>query len=427
MKATSRARALVGNVKVILCVLIIAIAVVTVQTRSSVVYAQDLSALARLDPQGSSIKDKGMGLALDLALNQPVPYRIHFLDGPPRLIIDFREVDFGGASPVALDKAARVQDLSWGPFLAGWSRLVAVLDTPLALTSADEVRAADGSAVVRLRFTPTTAAAFSDAIATQGDPTAMADWSLPAPAVVDAPIRRQTGDRPLRVVLDPGHGGIDPGADAGKLTEAGLMLSFALELSDLLTRAGLQVELTRRTDVFVPLETRISVARAAGADVFLSLHAVAVAEGEATGATIYRLDESASDTATQKLAERHDRADLLAGIDLSGHDDEVAGVLMDLARLETQPRADRLAEKLAASIKGAGLKMHRRPVQGAAFSVLKSADIPSLLLETGFLSSEADRALLLDPAWRAQLQNAILIGLQGWAIDDAAEARLIRQ
>lgn len=427
MKAASRVRALVGNVNQLLRALSFGFAIAAFSQGSAGLKAQELSALARLNAQGSSLRDKGVGLALDLALSQPVPYRIHFLDGPPRLIIDFREVDFSGVSAPALDRAARVQTLSWGPFLAGWSRLVAVLDAPLSLTSAEEVRAADGSAVVRLRFAPTTPAAFRARIAAQGDLDAEGDWSLPKAAKVDAPIRRQTGDRPLRVVLDPGHGGIDPGAEAGKITEARLMLTFALELSDLLTRAGLQVELTRRTDVFVPLETRVSVARAAGADVFLSLHADAVTEGEATGATIYRLDEMSSDAASAQLAERHDRADLLAGIDLSGNDDEVAGVLMDLARAETQPRADRLAERLVTAITGAGLKMHRHPIQGAAFSVLKSADIPSLLMETGFLSSEQDRARLLDPVWRAQLQEAILTALQEWTIDDAAEARRIRQ
>lgn len=427
MKASSRVRALVGNVNQFLRVLTIGFAIAYLPHGFTALQAQELSALAKLNAQGSSLTDKGVGLALDLALTQPVPYRVHFLDGPPRLIIDFREVDFGSVSPQMLDGSARVLNLSWGPFLTGWSRLVAVLDTPLSLTSAEEVRAADGSAVVRLRLAPTTPAAFRERIAAQGDLDTEVGWSLPKTAKVDAPIRRQTGERPLRVVLDPGHGGIDPGAEAGKLTEASLMLTFALELSDLLNRAGLQVELTRRTDVFVPLETRVSVARAAGADVFLSLHADAVTEGEATGATIYRLDEMSSDAASLQLAERHDRADLLAGIDLSGNDDEVAGVLMDLARAETQPRADRLAERLVAAITGAGVKMHRHPIQGAAFSVLKSADIPSLLLETGFLSSEKDRVRLLDPAWRAKLQEAMLAALQGWAIDDAVEARRIRQ
>ncbi len=387
---------------------------------------QDLAALARPDIGQSRLANKGQGLEIDLALSQPVPYRISFLANPPRLIVDFREVDFAGSDPDAMGSAARVTDLSWGPFLAGWSRMVAVLDTPLVLKSAEESQQADGTARLRIVLEPTTPAAFGAAIAKTVGP-AGPDWALPPPAVVDAPIDRQAGDRPLRIVLDPGHGGIDPGAEADGKAEAREMLTFALELADVLKRAGISVELTRRADVFVPLETRISVARAAGADLFLSLHADALPEGEATGATIYRLDDQASDAASAQLAERHDRSDLLAGVDLSGQDDQVATVLMDLARRETQPRADRLAETLVKAMQAAKLDLHRRPIQSAAFSVLKSADIPSLLLELGFLSSEADRARLDDPVWRAAMQEAIRTALLEWAIADAAEARLLRQ
>lgn len=389
--------------------------------------AQDLTGLARLDPALSSVRDQGQGLAIDLALSQPVPYRVSFLDGPPRLIVDFREVDFAEAEAAAIDRADRVVTLGWGPFLAGWSRLVAVLDGPQRLASAEEVTGAEGRTLVRLRLAPTTPADFAAAVESTRHAADAAGWDFPAAAQLGAPLRRQTGEAPLKVVLDPGHGGIDPGAEAGRTTEAGIMLAFALELAETLRRGGITVELTRTEDVFVPLETRISLARAAGADVFLSLHADALAEGEATGATVYKLAEQASDAASALLAERHDRADLLAGIDLSGSDDEVATVLMDLARTETGPRADRLARALETAIKAEGLAMHRHPIQEAAFSVLKAADIPSLLLELGFLSSEKDRERLADPVWRAAMAAAILKALSAWAIADAAEARLLRQ
>jgi N-acetylmuramoyl-L-alanine amidase len=114
-------------------------------------------------------------------------------------------------------------------------------------------------------------------------------------------------------------------------------------------------------------------------------------------------------------------------VDLTRHDDEVAGVLMDLARTETQPRSERLAEAMKIAIGAADIKMHRQPRQSGAFSVLKAPDIPSVLLEIGFLSSAADRKRLADPEWRARTQRAILSALQAWAIADAAEARLIRQ
>lgn len=153
----------------------------------------------------------------------------------------------------------------------------------------------------------------------------------------------------------------------------------------------------------MPLETRISVARRAGAHVFISLHADALAEGQAQGATIYTLSDDASDEASKTLAERHGRDDLLAGIDLSAQDDLVATVLMDMARTETRPRIDRLAKALQSSIKSSELRMHRKPIQEAGFSVLKSPDIPSILLEVGFMSSARDLKRLNDAEWRVKM------------------------
>ncbi len=387
--------------------------------------ADDLSALARLDPAASRVVDDGAGIAIDLAISQAVPYRAFLLADPPRLVADFSVVEFGPSRPASLDRSARVTSLGWGPIREGWSRLVAGLDGPYRIASAEERVGETGEAEIRLRLAPEAADRF--AANTRSGVPEVARWALPEPVAVEAPKRRQTGAEPLVVVLDPGHGGIDPGAEAGEVVEAELMLGFARELAEVLRRGGMEVALTREEDVFVPLETRISVARAAGADVFLSLHADALAEGEATGATVYLLADAASDNASAQLAERHDRADLLAGVDLAGQDDMVAAVMMEMARIETRPRADRLAGALVTAIKASGGRMHRHPIQEAAFSVLKSPDIPSILLEVGFLSSEADRRRLADPVWRAGFQEAILAALRAWAVADAAEARLIRQ
>ncbi len=203
---------------------------------------------------------------------------------------------------------------------------------------------------------------------------------------------------------------------------------FARELRDGLRRAGgFEVVLTRDDDVFVPLEARQSIARTAGADVFISLHADALAEGRASGATIYTLSETASDIASEKLAERHDRADLLAGVDLSDQDDVVAGVLMDLARTETAPRSDRLADALVAGLDQSIGNLHKRPRLEASFSVLKAADIPAVLIELGFMSSERDLDNLRDADWRARAAAGVRDALRAWVVADAAEASLLRQ
>ena len=382
--------------------------------------AQDLSALARLDPQSSSIGDTGQGIAVSLALSQPVPWRLRVLDAPPRLVLDVREVDWRGIGQVS-QASVRVTELRAGVFRPGWSRLVMEMTGPFLVDQA-EMRTTEGSARLVLRLEPASQGAFA-AKAALPEPE---DWAPPKAADLPKPERR--GDGPVVVVLDPGHGGIDPGAEREGLSEAELMLTFARELKETLLRAGgFTVILTRNEDVFVPLETRISIASAAGASVFRSLHADALAEGEAVGATIYTLAADASDAAAATLAERHDRDDLLSGVDLTGQDDLGAEVLMDMARTETLPRTQLLAETLRSAMEAAGLKMHRIPLQQAGFSVLKSPEIPSVLIELGFLSSPSDLERLRDRVWRARMTQAITSGLEAWALEDAAQQQLRRQ
>lgn len=375
--------------------------------------AEELSALARFEPAQSSIRATGGGVDVELALSQPVPWRVRVLDGPPRVILDVREVDWRGVRDLARP-GAELSDLRAGVFRQGWSRLVLELTGPMLVAQAGMTTEGTG-AVLRLRLESVVQAEFAARAALPEPP----EWAAPvAVALPQAPPR---DDGKLVVVLDPGHGGIDPGAERGDVTEAGLMLTFARELKEALGRAGgFTVVMTREEDVFVPLEERISIARGAGADAFLALHADSLAEGEAAGATIYTLSEDASDEASATLAERHDRDDLLSGVDLTGQDDVVAGVLMDMARAETVPRTDRLADALVTAIQAEGLKMHRHPRQQASFSVLKSPEVPSLLIELGFLSSARDLARLTDPAWRAQMARALVAGLQAWAVADAA-------
>lgn len=374
--------------------------------------AQELTGLARVDAQASVIQDTGTGVSAVFALSQPVPWRLRVLDEPPRLILDMREADWS-ALPDLAERSAHVVALRGGAFRPGWSRLVLQLDQPMLVELAEMTTAGAVTLSVILRPAAQTEFAVKAALP---EP---AEWALPKSAdLAPLPVR---GAGPLMVVLDPGHGGIDPGAEKGGLKEADLMLTFARELKERLLRDGrFEVVMTRETDSFVPLEERSTVARAAGARVFLSLHADALAEGEAVGATIYTLAEEASDAAAQALAERHDRDDLLAGIDLSQQDDLVAMILMDMARTETTPRIGRLARSLEGAIKAAGIKMHRQPLQQAGFSVLKSPDIPSVLLELGFLSSEGDRTRLSDPDWRAKMAAAILDGLAAWDVEDQA-------
>jgi N-acetylmuramoyl-L-alanine amidase len=383
--------------------------------------AQGFGALARLLPEESRIEADGNGLSVALGLSQAVPFRVFTLADPARVVMDFREVTFGGWAD-AQEVPAGLSGIAAGPAReAGWTRLVLTLDTPLAPeTAAMTTDPETGRAAVLLTLAPVDEATF------RAGTTEPPEAAGPDATVAEA--RNGAGDGRLVIMLDPGHGGVDPGAVRGDHTEADLVLTFARELRDALRRTGrVEVVLTRDSDLFVPLPTRVTLARAAGADLFISLHADALAEGVARGATVYTLSETASDAAAEALAEQHDRADLLQGIDLHGADDVVAGVLMDLARLETAPRSIALADALVDEMAGADLRLHSRPHGEAGFTVLRAADIPSILLEIGFMSDERDLENILDAEWRARMQAALVEGILAWADADAARMALARQ
>ena len=390
---------------------------------------EGFSGLARIDPASSRIEDHGTdGASIVLSLSQGVPYRLFTLTDPPRLVLDFQEVDWRGLTSETLLQGQLVTQAQFGTYVPGWSRMVLEMAEPLKVQSAAlDINAVTAQAKLKLELTKVSVEVFADNAGAPTDPR----WDLPAAEVLSAPVIRGD-DAPLLIVLDPGHGGIDPGAEVkgegGAVVEKDLILGFAIELGDLLVRSGrFQVQLTRDGDYFVSLERRIALAHQAGADLFVSLHADALSEGLAHGATVHVLSPEASDVASAKLAERHDRSDLLAGVDLSDADDRVTGILLDLARQETQPRSDALAQALVDGMENQGGPMNRRPLRSAGFSVLKAADIPSVLIEIGFMSSPRDLENLQNPEWRAKMARGILNGLVAWREEDAARRALVRQ
>lgn len=401
----------------------------TGQTVPSQAQTQGFSGLARIDAAASRIEDLASGGAMiTLRLSQGVPYRLFTLNDPPRLVLDFQEVDWRGLSSESLLLGQRVTQVQFGTYVPGWSRIVLQLAEPMAVQSAAlDIDAVTAQADLRLELAVVSAEAFAAHAGAPSDPR----WDLPAAEDLHAPIKRGP-DAPLLVVLDPGHGGIDPGAevnsDGHAVVEKDLILGFAVELGEVLVRSGrFQVQMTRDADYFVSLERRIALAHQAGADLFVSLHADSLSEGLAHGATVHVLSPEASDVASAKLAERHDRSDLLAGVDLSDADDRVTGILLDLARQETQPRSDALARSLVEGMANQGGPMNRRPLRSAGFSVLKAADIPSVLIEIGFLSSPRDLKNLQDPEWRAAMARGILNGLVAWREEDTTRRSLVRQ
>lgn len=387
--------------------------------------AQELGGLARVDPVISKVEEtRGDRTVLTLGLSQGVPWRVFTLTEPDRLVLDFREADWSAVTPDIFEGGA-ISEVRLGTYLPGWTRMVARLARPVSVAQAElAVDGETGAARLSVRLDPVEADQFAADAGAPRDPR----WDLPEPALSASRVRVSEGAETLHVVLDPGHGGVDPGAEVDGLDEKTLMLTFARELQEALLRSeGFRVSLTRDDDYFVSLERRIAIAHELGADVFLSLHADALSQGTAHGATVYMLSRDASDAASARLAERHDRDDILAGVDLSGADDRVTGILLDLARQETQPRTHALAAALIDGMAQTGGPMNRRPLRSASFSVLKAADIPSVLIEIGFLSSPRDLANLRDPQWRQRMAEGIRDGLQAWRVSDAARRALSRQ
>lgn len=390
------------------------------------VVAQDLRALARVDVDQSGIADLSYReLEVTLHLSQPIPYRIFSLSKPARIVFDFKEVDWAGFSAEKALKTEKVKTLRYGAFQAGWSRMVIELNEPMILDKTEmRIDQSKGNAVLVAKFN----LASPEEFAAQTGPRVNAGWDLPEPLEVMAPKKRQIGDRPLVVVLDPGHGGIDSGARQKGQLEKNLVLKFAKELKESLILSGrYKAHLTRNEDEFVSLPARISRARALGADLFISLHADALESGWATGTTVYSLSDEASNEASAYLAAHQNRTDLLAGVDLTQQSDAVAGVLMEMAQVETKSRSDLLAEMVVSGVAQSIGRLRKRPHLYAGFSVLKAPDIPSILVELGFMSNESDLNNLLNVKWRSQVIQGIILALDTWSVEDAAQAQLLRQ
>jgi N-acetylmuramoyl-L-alanine amidase len=231
---------------------------------------------------------------------------------------------------------------------------------------------------------------------------------------------------PPVIVIDPGHGGIDSGAIAPSgAEEKDVVLAVAKKLAEKLERTRrFRVVLTRYDDTFLPLEERVKMARMNSAALFISIHADSISrgEGEARGATVYTVSDRASDAEAAKLADKENKSDLIAGVDLSTKSSDVAGILVDLAHRETKNFSGTFARTLVGRMQAA-TRMHKSPLRSAGFIVLRAPDVPSVLLELGFLSHPEDVKLLASGAWRDRVTEAMVEAVQNFFESRLAEAR----
>ncbi|MFT6775681.1 MAG: N-acetylmuramoyl-L-alanine amidase [Paracoccaceae bacterium] len=343
---------------------------------------------------------------LRLALSAPTPWRAFTLTDPARLVVDFGAVDWRGATS-AVDPAGLVAAARFGMLRPGRARMVLDLATP-ARVREGEMTGGPGGGALRLLLESQDLAAFS---LTAGWPEGARPPAPPAPAPMP--------DGPPLVVVDPGHGGVDPGAIRGEVQEKDLVLQFSRDLTAALNASGRwRAVMTRDEDVFLSLRERVAFAEAAGAALFLSIHVNALASGEATGASIHTLSETASTDEAAALASFENRSDVLAGVELAGEGDDVARALIDLSRRRTNTRSRGLARALVGTLDGEVGLLDGRAHSLAGFRVLKSPDIPSALIELGFMSTPEDLARIQDDVWRARFAEALVVALDQWVKAD---------
>jgi len=344
-------------------------------------------------------------------LSRKIDLHVFTLADPYRVVVDIPQVTFrlppkAGESGRGLIKAFR-----FGLVMPGGSRIVLDAAKPVRVDKAFVVDPADGApARLVLDLAATDRESFLRKISLD---QRFAHTQAP-------PSREQQSSssdaRPL-IVLDPGHGGIDTGTKGpnGQM-EKDIVLDFAKRLKEKIETAGkYRVLLTRSDDTFVPLAERVRFAREAGAGLFISIHADSLPhkEGDAQGATVYTLSETATDPAAARLAEQENRADVIAGVDLKDQPDDVADILIDLAQRETKAFSVQFANKLVGTMKQS-TRLHKEPIKSAGFRVLRAPDVPSVLVELGYVSNKEDLQSLSSDSWRDHTANAMASAVDGY-------------
>ena len=333
-----------------------------------------------------------------------IDIRAFTLANPYRVVIDMPQVTFQLPAKTGERGRGLIKAFRFGLVMQGGSRIVIDLAKPARIEKAFVLDPANGQpGRLVLDLAATDRDSFMRAIALDNRATEVSRRHAEAAG-------KPSGDpRPL-IVIDPGHGGIDNGtkASSGEM-EKTIVLEFSLLLRDKIEKTGkYRVAMTRSDDTFVPLADRVDFARARHAALFVSIHADALPrrEGDAQGATIYTLSETATDADAARLADSENRADVIAGLDLSAEPSDVADILIDLARRETKTFSVQFAHALVADLKKTA-RLHREPVKSAGFRVLKAPDVPSVLIELGFVSNKNDLKLLISETWRDHSAAAI--------------------
>jgi N-acetylmuramoyl-L-alanine amidase len=373
-------------------------------------------------PVASGVRLAGDGkqIRFILDLDQPIPVHAFPLADPYRVVIDIPQVSFQLPPGIGTTGRGLIKAFRYGLVMPGGSRIVFDLTGPAKITSASVLEAANGQPprlVLELEEVDRTS--FVQSLPVENRPElrpAIADTKEEAPPVATTPAKLEApaasvsspDPRPV-IVIDPGHGGLDNGTQWDGASEKTLVLAFGLALRDRIEKSGkYRVVMTRTDDTFIPLDERVKFARSQSASLFVSIHADALPrhEGEAQGATIYTLSDRASDAEAERLAETENKADAIGGVNLTQEPTDVADILIDLAQRETRTFSNRFARLLMGEMKTV-TRMHKHPLKSAGFRVLKAPDVPSVLVELGYVSNKDDLEHLASDNWRSRTVGSV--------------------
>ncbi len=374
-------------------------------------------------------------VAIDAA--DAMPYRAFVLNNPPRIVIDFPKANWSAPMNKG-DISGTIKAYRHSIFRTDTRRIVLDLKTPMVIGKHFRLPPDQGRPwryvfdlkhadpiTFRQNINKVFTGGGAKDTATRGTTTEDGDIQpLVAPKKTTQKAPAPARSKPL-VVIDPGHGGVDPGAIAANgAYEKNITLAVAKEVKKILEQEGkYRVKLTRESDIFIKLPDRVRIARQAGADLFISLHADTIGRSAVRGASVYTLSDKASDAETAKLAARENAADDLVNVNVGEVDSDVAGILLDLVTRDTMNQSRVLAETVVSTFRGKGVSMlPQRPHRSAGFAVLKAPDVPSVLIELGFLSNKIEAKNLSDPGYRRKLGRAVADVIHRYFTDTSKRA-----
>lgn len=375
--------------------------------------------------------DQSTRIVLDLSKTSD--YRTFTLSSPYRLVLDMPDVQLPNHA-ISGGLQNLIKEYRHGDLQPGVSRIVFELHKPVKITQAF-ILTTTGKLPTRLvidieQVSPATFESSKSAIfgnqelvqaayiatPTPPMPSARAPVVIPSPEAQNSYKSVPSPWRKKNIMIDPGHGGNDPGAiSKSGIREKNVTLAIAKALQEHLNATGkFNATLTRKSDYYIKLRERINIAREHEADLFISIHADSIGSSNVRGSSIYTLSETASDKESAKLAERENLSDAIAGVQLEEENQEVANILIDLAMRDTMNQSKMFANLMVDTMGGNGIKLLPNTHRYAGFAVLKAADVPSILIETGYLSNEKDAQLLNSKDHQSRLAQTMTLAIENY-------------